>query len=501
MPSSYSGKPVNVTSQNALSITGATNAAPIAITTTTPHLWSTGDQVIVYGVGGNTAANSPLTDGQTPAHLIANPAPWTIIVTGASTFTLTGSTGNGAYTSGGLAVNVSLQPAFNEPLDGEAPTVASILTAVEALADRSQYQQIQAARIGPTATSSYLSAINWNAAVQLDSGTVLFDTFHLRRDGSTAAFWSSSYGLWVLCNSNVAGSFYFGDLGLFNKRATGVGTPPKLDFGVDNGNGLLLFSGTAVGGATTIPYVRENPLGTFAKLTIAAAVSNMQTNDAVVIPTGAHAGRIVVVGSFDSDHSAWTSDDNGATFTHRAVSATGVENPLDRVIVGKNGILFAWPKQLAAGGGNTLEYSSDGGATWSRTGALGFDSIIAGVYVATEDMYAFLQAGALRLTRDPTVGPFVTIALGGINNTAIACVGSLISIAQSESGGASILSQKSVIGTFRLEYQALAWGRVSAVNMLLQYTYSGISVSPDGQMLAVGYQAASAGMMQQTGKA
>ena len=66
------------------SITGATNATPISITCTA-HGYSTGDTVVITGVGGNTNANGT----------------WEITSTGANTFTLDGSAGNAAYTSGG----------------------------------------------------------------------------------------------------------------------------------------------------------------------------------------------------------------------------------------------------------------------------------------------------------------------------------------------------------------------------------------------------------------
>lgn len=66
-------------------ITGATNASPIAITTTNPHGRATGDIVFIAGVGGNTNANGA----------------WPITVTGGSTYTLDGSAGNAGYTSGG----------------------------------------------------------------------------------------------------------------------------------------------------------------------------------------------------------------------------------------------------------------------------------------------------------------------------------------------------------------------------------------------------------------
>lgn len=69
-----------------LAITGATNASPIAITTASAHNLNTGDDILISGVLGNTAANGG----------------GVIIKTGASTFTINGSTGNGAYTGGGF---------------------------------------------------------------------------------------------------------------------------------------------------------------------------------------------------------------------------------------------------------------------------------------------------------------------------------------------------------------------------------------------------------------
>lgn len=75
-------------------ITGATNATPIVITQTS-HGYATGDQVIIFGIVGNTAANNI----------------WQITVVNANSYSLqsiidgtTNSVGNGAYSSGGRAV-------------------------------------------------------------------------------------------------------------------------------------------------------------------------------------------------------------------------------------------------------------------------------------------------------------------------------------------------------------------------------------------------------------
>jgi hypothetical protein len=67
-----------------VSLTGATNTSPIVITSKS-HGLTTGRRVFIRGVLGNTATNGP----------------WTITVMGADIFSLKGSAGNGAYTSGG----------------------------------------------------------------------------------------------------------------------------------------------------------------------------------------------------------------------------------------------------------------------------------------------------------------------------------------------------------------------------------------------------------------
>lgn len=72
------------TVRNSGSVTGATNASPIVITSAS-HGLTTGTRVTITGVVGNTAANG------------------TFVITNvsSSTFSLDGSTGNGAYVSGG----------------------------------------------------------------------------------------------------------------------------------------------------------------------------------------------------------------------------------------------------------------------------------------------------------------------------------------------------------------------------------------------------------------
>ena len=68
-------------------ITGATNASPIVITTDGPNVFWNGATLVIHGVTGNTAANGT----------------WAITPLTSTTFSLNGSAGNGAYTGGGRA--------------------------------------------------------------------------------------------------------------------------------------------------------------------------------------------------------------------------------------------------------------------------------------------------------------------------------------------------------------------------------------------------------------
>ncbi len=77
-----------------ITITAASNAAPIAVTATA-HGLETGDIVQVSGVTGNLAAN-----GQ-----------FVITKTSANAFTLNNSNGSGAYVSGGAAAHVGFATA------------------------------------------------------------------------------------------------------------------------------------------------------------------------------------------------------------------------------------------------------------------------------------------------------------------------------------------------------------------------------------------------------
>ena len=76
------------TDNSSWTVTNATNATPIQITTSTTNTLVTGQSVAIHSVGGNTAANGTFT----------------VTVINGTNFTLDGSAGNGAYTSGGTVL-------------------------------------------------------------------------------------------------------------------------------------------------------------------------------------------------------------------------------------------------------------------------------------------------------------------------------------------------------------------------------------------------------------
>ncbi len=89
--------PVNYRTFSRILITDATNASPIVITTASPHGLTTGAQVVITGVGGNTNANST----------------WSVLYVSGTKFSLSGSSGNANYTSGGTVATFFLRSTSN----------------------------------------------------------------------------------------------------------------------------------------------------------------------------------------------------------------------------------------------------------------------------------------------------------------------------------------------------------------------------------------------------
>lgn len=143
MSSTYTGDPTSVSNSLSATITNATNASPIVITTSADHLFASHDVVTISGVGGNTAANGSFV----------------ITKLSGTSFSLTGSTGSGAYTSGGTAVDNSLTPQAQIPSDGDVLSEADFLPALEALFDRSQFLAL----LGKMRSKAWTSDTTWTA--------------------------------------------------------------------------------------------------------------------------------------------------------------------------------------------------------------------------------------------------------------------------------------------------------------------------------------------------
>ncbi len=84
----------NITNLPVIIIIGATNASPIAITTSTAHGYSTNDSVLIQNVLGTDASNGV----------------WQITVIDSTHFSLVNSNGNGDYLGGGTVVKPTASP-------------------------------------------------------------------------------------------------------------------------------------------------------------------------------------------------------------------------------------------------------------------------------------------------------------------------------------------------------------------------------------------------------
>lgn len=121
---SYSNRTILTIAAKSLvgtAITGATNATPITVTTSASHGLSTGDVVQVAGVLGNTAANGI----------------YSVVYVSATTFQLSGSVGNGSYSSGGT-VNVCTTGTFAADVAGNggssaARTITETVTSIDGI--------------------------------------------------------------------------------------------------------------------------------------------------------------------------------------------------------------------------------------------------------------------------------------------------------------------------------------------------------------------------------
>lgn len=332
-------------------------------------------------------------------------------------------------------------------------------------------------------------ARNWYTPIVADNLSAQLDTIHVRTDGSIGIFYAPSRAYWIICGSDAAGFFYFGEVNAIGKQDTGVASPPKFSFGCDatNAGRMLLFSSDAVGAAGTISYARSATgvaVSSWTKLSLPGAVTtDAQACDAVVTQTG----RVVVVGGRDGRYRAWLSDDGGdsATWTQVDVGArvNSIDN-LDRVIVGKSNLLVAFTDASSVNGGNKLWYSSDNGATWTARSGLAFSDMNAACYSAVEDLWYFAHGGVVEVTSDPIAGSFTTRTITGTGAVkTLACSGAALVAAVDESTAWYLVSSIDAGVTWKLVHRT-------------PVKYVGMGVSPQGQFAALGFSVLNQGVVQ-----
>lgn len=121
MPTAYYGIPGNVVYPASVNISSSTNASPIVMTTASAHGLQTGDLADIQGHIVNTKANGVRT----------------VTRTGANSFSINGSTGNGAGGATGTVQPINYGAGYNIPSDGtDARNVASVNVPFQALGDR-----------------------------------------------------------------------------------------------------------------------------------------------------------------------------------------------------------------------------------------------------------------------------------------------------------------------------------------------------------------------------
>lgn len=178
-------------------VTNATNATPIVITTGGNHHLHNGQQINISGVTGNTAANGN----------------WTITFLTATTFSLNGSVGNGAYAAGGTVNGVVSQMragsysvrvcaansqtlGFSQPTEAIAPVTLTAgqeiqITFNSAMLNDQDSYHIYATPFKDSATTTIEPAYNgpWYK-VRTVTATELIDATHTtgRESGTTLYF-------------------------------------------------------------------------------------------------------------------------------------------------------------------------------------------------------------------------------------------------------------------------------------------------------------------------
>jgi hypothetical protein len=200
-----------------VAIASSTNTSPIEIATTTPHGYTEGDTVQVIG-HDQLAANGD----------------WVIALTGASSFTLTGSVGTGAGGATGQVQDFSVNPLLTLPADGDLRYAASVNVPISGQANVAPWLY---KRVGKYATHDVYASDDFLAVGNVYSATAL-----------PTATWTTLTGLGMLFSSQADRYLATGDqLDIVLSTSISVGASEEFGLAVGiayNGGAFNPISGT-----------------------------------------------------------------------------------------------------------------------------------------------------------------------------------------------------------------------------------------------------------------
>lgn len=209
-------------------ISSSTNATPIAITCTA-HGYSTGDTVVIASHSTNTNANGT----------------WEITVTGANTFTLDGSTGNGVGGATGTVrlrnnTRVMLASAVTQSIASTGPGRAAWTAAaggnVTTAFDTSNFKEHnQADSIAIAAGFTTGLAAYWPLPSILDLSGYQQVSFWIRQTAGTVG---AAGAIDIRLCSDTAGATAVNTISVPNLAATGRWMPVTVDLGASLGSSI-----------------------------------------------------------------------------------------------------------------------------------------------------------------------------------------------------------------------------------------------------------------------
>jgi hypothetical protein len=209
-------------------ITSSTNATPIAVTVTA-HGYSTGDTVVITSHGTNTNANGT----------------WEITVTGANTFTLDGSAGNGTGGATGTVrlrnnTRVMLTSAVTQNIASTGPGRAAWTNAMGANGstslNASTKEHVNGDSINILAGFGTGLAAYWALPSTTDFSAYQQVSFWIFKSAGTASTPAGSVDL-RLCSDN-AGVTAVNTISIPNLTVTGRWMPVTVDLGTNLGNSI-----------------------------------------------------------------------------------------------------------------------------------------------------------------------------------------------------------------------------------------------------------------------